>query len=118
MTHLIIKKKNDRERKKEQSTVSSTVSNACMPRMNAKFDIILCCDCVYEPLYGKSYLQLLECISVLGNSTTLVYISIERRDQDGVETFLLEASKLGDVKCIAEKNDNLFIYQIQLKGAE
>ena len=78
------------------------------------FDLILCCDCVYEPLYGTSYLEMLKCISILGDDQTVILISVERRDKDGIENFINETSTYGRIECVARKNDNLYIYQIHL----
>ena len=91
-----------------------TNSDHMADKSNGTFDVILCCDCVYEPLYGTSYLEMLRCISILGDHETLVYISVERRDKDGIQNFLKEASALGRVECVAQKNDILLIYQIHL----
>lgn len=54
------------------------------------FDIVLNCDCVYEPLYGNSWLQLIDCTEVLlkHNPTALHITSVERRAADGVDKFL------------------------------
>jgi predicted nicotinamide N-methyase len=54
------------------------------------FDVVLNCDCVYEPLYGDSWKLLVECIDELlkRNPKTLVVTSVERRAADGIDTFL------------------------------
>ena len=43
------------------------------------FDVIVCCDCVYVPLYGDSWKALLEAIDALAGPATDVLISLERR---------------------------------------
>lgn len=54
------------------------------------FDYVLNCDCVYEPLYGKSWELLVEvideCLKV--NPNCVVITSVERRNQDGIDTFV------------------------------
>ena len=56
------------------------------------FDVIVCCDCVYVPLYGDSWKALLEAIDALAGPATDVLISLERRHvkdgDDGVDPFL------------------------------
>ena len=42
-------------------------------------DVIVCCDCVYVPLYGDSWKALLEAIDALAGPATDVLISLERR---------------------------------------
>lgn len=56
------------------------------------FDIVICCDCVYVPLYGDSFYKLVEAIDMLAGPDTQVLLSVERRfvkgGEDGVDTFL------------------------------
>ena len=58
----------------------------------APVDVILCCDCVYVPLYGDCWIQLLEAIDALAGPTSDVLIAVERRHvrdgDDGVDAFL------------------------------
>ncbi|GMI27542.1 hypothetical protein TeGR_g13134 [Tetraparma gracilis] len=62
------------------------------------FDLLLSTDCVYAPLYGKSYVPLAECIAhLLALNPEAVSVNvIERRAADEVEEFrkLLEAKGL------------------------
>ena len=58
-------------------------------------DIILISDCVYEPLYGTSYIALAETINRFASSTTVVLNSLERRNADGVDEFFEYAKSLG-----------------------
>ena len=55
-----------------------------------KFDVVLNCDCVYEPLYGLSWKFLAETIDELMklNPKTVMLTSLERRKADGVDKFL------------------------------
>lgn len=54
------------------------------------FDIVLNCDCVYEPLYGLSWKYLVEVTDELLriNPRTIMITSLERRKADGVDDFL------------------------------
>ena len=54
------------------------------------FDFVLNCDCVYEPLYGKSWEQLAEVVDeVLKiNPKCIVVSSVERRRADGIDSFV------------------------------
>lgn len=53
------------------------------------FDVILICDCVFEPLYGDSWKLLCETLAVVAvDNTTEVLISCERRSEDAIDDFL------------------------------
>ena len=54
------------------------------------FDIVLNCDCVYEPLYGKSWEMLVEVIDecLKNNPNCIVVTSVERRTADGIDDFV------------------------------
>lgn len=54
------------------------------------FDYVLNCDCVYEPLYGKSWELLVEVIDELLkiNPKCVVISSVERRRADGIDSFV------------------------------
>jgi len=56
------------------------------------FDYVLNCDCVYEPLYGKSWELLAEVIDELLkiNPNCVVVSSVERRRADGIDSFVKE----------------------------
>jgi hypothetical protein len=59
-------------------------------RSEVGFDIVLNCDCVFEPLYGKSWILLNETINELlrVNPLCVVVTSVERRQDDGIDSFL------------------------------
>lgn len=63
------------------------------------FDIVVNCDCVYEPLYGKSWHLLNETIDELlkVNPQTLVVSSMERRAADGIDLFIEEMKNMEHV---------------------
>jgi len=66
------------------------------------FDIVLNCDCVYEPLYGRSWEALVEvideCLKV--NPRCLVITSVERRDGDGIDEFVERMEEGESVGCV------------------
>lgn len=80
------------------------------------FDIVLNCDCVYEPLYGKSWELLVEvideCLRV--NPKCIVVTSVERRTGDGIELFIqrmMDSAHVGTVEKIMDDNSrNLELY--------
>ncbi|KAI9913696.1 hypothetical protein PsorP6_006151 [Peronosclerospora sorghi] len=55
-----------------------------------KIDVVLSCDCIYEPLYGSSWRALAQTMELLcrANPTCLVLLSVERRNHDGIDKFL------------------------------
>lgn len=65
------------------------------------FDLVLCCDCVFEPLYGESWKALAECLDVLcaGPETTAL-ISLTRRNHSGIDLFLARASEQLELECL------------------
>ena len=54
------------------------------------YDIVLNCDCIYEPLYGTSWKQLIECQEefLRVRSDAYMLTSIERRKADGADLYL------------------------------
>jgi len=52
------------------------------------FDFLICADCVYQPVYGKSWQDLAACFNILCGPSTDCYISVHRRTEDNVEAFL------------------------------
>ena len=58
-----------------------------------KFDVVLNCDCIYEPLYGTSWKMLLQCQEELLRLNPRAYVltSVERRRLDGVDQYLQAA---------------------------
>lgn len=54
-----------------------------------QFDLVICSDCVYQPLYGKkAWLQLADSLEVLTGPETKTLFTLQRRPHDGVEGFL------------------------------
>jgi len=80
------------------------------------FDIVINCDCVYEPLYGKSWRMLLETIDELlrVNPKCKVVTSVERRQADGIDKFLAEMNRLKNVggveKVMADEEKKIEIF--------
>jgi len=55
------------------------------------FDIVLNCDCIYEPLYGrKAWEDLADLLAVVAHRSleTLIVTSVERRNHDGLDNFM------------------------------
>merc|ERR1712060_428136 len=52
------------------------------------FDLVLCSDCVNEPIYGDSWEDLAESIDTLCGPCTTVLVSVQRRKDDGIGKFL------------------------------
>jgi predicted nicotinamide N-methyase len=54
------------------------------------FDVVLNCDCIYEPLYGDSWKMLLKVQEELlkANPATYMLTSVERRKFDNIELYL------------------------------
>eukprot|EP00571_Detonula_confervacea_P011882 CAMPEP_0172302460 /NCGR_PEP_ID=MMETSP1058-20130122/4158_1 /TAXON_ID=83371 /ORGANISM="Detonula confervacea, Strain CCMP 353" /LENGTH=273 /DNA_ID=CAMNT_0013012943 /DNA_START=54 /DNA_END=872 /DNA_ORIENTATION=+ len=68
-------------------------------RSSIGFDVVLNCDCVYEPLYGDSWHLLNETIDELlkVNPKCVVISSMERRAADGIDNFLEEMRNMEHV---------------------
>ena len=86
-------------------------------RETTGFDIVINCDCVFEPLYGQSWHLLNETIDELlrVNPSCLVLSSMERRGAaDGIDKFLDEMQTLNHVASVekvwAEEARNIEIY--------
>mmetsp|Transcript_4268 Transcript_4268/g.6248 ORF Transcript_4268/g.6248 Transcript_4268/m.6248 type:complete len:361 (-) Transcript_4268:379-1461(-) len=74
------------------------------------FDILLNCDCVYEPLYGKSWELLVEVIDecLKLNPKCCVVTSVERRNSDGIDDFverMKSCDYVGSVSKVLEDKD-------------
>lgn len=65
------------------------------------FDLVLCCDCVFEPLYGESWKALVQCLEVLcaGPETTAL-ISLTQRNHSGIDRFLARAAEQLQLECL------------------
>ncbi len=76
----------------------------CATGFDNGFDILLNCDCVYEPLYGKSWEYLVEVIDecLRLNPKCCVVTSVERRTADGIDEFI-QAMKRSDHVSNVEK---------------
>jgi len=53
-------------------------------------DVVLCCDCIFEPLYGDSWRMLAECQRAFlsRNPDAYVLTAVERRRYDGIDKYL------------------------------
>lgn len=85
-------------------------------RSSDGFDIVLDCDCVYEPLYGKSWHLLNETIDELLkiNPKCTVISSMERRQGDGIDVCLEERRDMEHVGAVekiwSEEGKKIEIY--------
>ena len=116
----------DCNKEKEQPTIhamdlswSRSDANSLLEKLGRSdtgFDIVLNCDCVYEPLYGDSWHLLNETIDELlkVNPKCLVVSSMERRQADGIDQFLEEMRSMGNVgsveKVWSEEKRKIEIY--------
>mmetsp|Transcript_103691 Transcript_103691/g.237437 ORF Transcript_103691/g.237437 Transcript_103691/m.237437 type:complete len:257 (+) Transcript_103691:18-788(+) len=57
-----------------------------------KIDYAICCDCIFEPLYGDCWKQLSEVVTELVQKGVVCLVSVERRNHDGVDKFLADIS--------------------------
>uniref|UniRef100_A0AAV1UX30 Uncharacterized protein n=1 Tax=Peronospora matthiolae TaxID=2874970 RepID=A0AAV1UX30_9STRA len=66
-----------------------------------KVDVVLSCDCIYEPLYGTSWQALAQTMELLcgANPECVVLVCVERRNQDGVDNFLEFVEKETKLMC-------------------
>jgi len=55
---------------------------------DGEVDVVLSSDCVNEPLYGDAWEDLADCMVALSGPRTVVLISVLRRLQDGIDSFL------------------------------
>ena len=80
------------------------------------FDVVLNCDCIYEPLYGESWKSLLKvqikCLEA--NPNALVLTSLERRKFDGADRYLaaLREHPLIAKVALVHEEDPVEIYRI------
>ena len=91
-------------------------------RETGPFDIVINCDCVYEPLYGDSWKLLADVMEELlrVNPKALMLTSCERRPADSIDQFLerLQTSKyISSVETVwTDPKFNIEIYHA--KGIE
>lgn len=82
------------------------------------FDLILSCDCIYEPLYGKSYLLLADTLNhlLVSKPTARAIVSVERRNQDGVDKFqtYVESNTALTIEML-DKQGCIELYQLEMK---
>ncbi|KAL0587522.1 hypothetical protein ABG067_002818 [Albugo candida] len=88
-----------------------------------QIDFVLSCDCIFEPLYGDSWKALAITMQEICelNPECSVFLSVERRKEDGVDRFLEHVdastslvSKLLE-KSIGSAENLLEIYQLKLQ---
>ncbi|KAF1792991.1 S-adenosyl-L-methionine-dependent methyltransferase [Phytophthora cactorum] len=90
---------------------------------NEKVDVVLSCDCIYEPLYGTSWRALAQTMELLclANPKCVVLIGVERRNQDGIDKFLDFVDKQTKLQCrldeetIGTNKNRLEVYYLDLE---
>ncbi|GMF29599.1 unnamed protein product [Phytophthora fragariaefolia] len=90
-----------------------------------KVDVVLSCDCIYEPLYGTSWRALAQTMELLclANPKCVVLMGVERRNQDGIDKFLAfvdEETKLEctlDEQTVGTNNNRLEVYYLGLPSS-
>ncbi|CAI5744931.1 unnamed protein product [Peronospora destructor] len=87
-----------------------------------KVNVVLSCDCIYEPLYGTSWQALAQTMELLcvANPKCIVLMGVERRNQDGVDKFLEFVKKKTKLTCTLDEqtmgsnNNRLEVYYLGL----
>ncbi|KAJ0400173.1 hypothetical protein ATCC90586_000780 [Pythium insidiosum] len=87
-------------------------------------DVILSCDCIYEPLYGQSWRALAQTMQLLceRNPQAVVLMCVERRNQDGIDKFLAFVDDETKLECtmteqtIGATNNTLQLYSLKLSN--
>jgi hypothetical protein len=81
----------------------------------ASIDLVLCCDCIFEPLYGDSWRHLLQCQVALlrENPTAFVLTSVERRNFDGIDDYLQALNDAG--VSVSHIRPTSFVYPPQVE---
>ncbi|KAK1932354.1 EEF1A lysine methyltransferase 3 [Phytophthora citrophthora] len=86
-------------------------------------DVVLSCDCIYEPLYGSSWRALAQTMELLcmANPKCVVLMGVERRNQDGIDKFLAFVDTETKLQCrldeqtIGTNNNRLEVYYLALQ---
>lgn len=83
---------------------------------------MLCADCVYVPLYGESWRALAACLVALCSLhlKTRVLVSVQRRNNDGVDLFLAQLAvelQVERVRALELKGAKVEIYRCGHRGA-
>jgi predicted nicotinamide N-methyase len=64
-------------------------------------DVVLSCDCIYEPLYGESWRDLARTMEIIcaRYPRCVVLMGVERRNQDGIDKFLAFVDEHTTLQC-------------------
>eukprot|EP00811_Abedinium_folium_P002539 NODE_12331_length_1231_cov_4.028080.p1 GENE.NODE_12331_length_1231_cov_4.028080~~NODE_12331_length_1231_cov_4.028080.p1 ORF type:complete len:190 (+),score=50.22 NODE_12331_length_1231_cov_4.028080:363-932(+) len=98
-------------------------ARSLLAESSGPFDLVLCSDCIYEPLYGQSWRALVDCLEVFCElPTTTVMISVTRRhvEHDGIERFLARASEVLSVERFCSRtaeDQHVEVYAIRRPAA-
>lgn len=87
-------------------------------------DVVLSCDCIYEPLYGTSWRELAQTMELLcqANPKCVVLMGVERRNADGIDKFLAFVDKHTQLECrldeqtMGSNKNRLEVYYLGLPG--
>lgn len=60
---------------------------------DGEVDLVLCSDCVNEPLLGRTWVALADCMVTMCGLRTVILFSVQRRLEDGVDSFLAYLGK-------------------------
>lgn len=58
-------------------------------------DMLIACDCIFQPLFGDSFLLLQMLCALCAPERTVVLIALERRPNDGADAFFAQAASRG-----------------------
>ncbi|KAE9044796.1 hypothetical protein PF002_g4077 [Phytophthora fragariae] len=89
-------------------------------------DVVLSCDCIYEPLYGTSWRALAQTMELLcqANPKCVVLMGVERRNQDGIDKFLAFVDEETELECKLDEqttgtnNNRLEVYYLGLPAGD
>mmetsp|Transcript_15143 Transcript_15143/g.39100 ORF Transcript_15143/g.39100 Transcript_15143/m.39100 type:complete len:350 (-) Transcript_15143:215-1264(-) len=78
--------------------------------------IILACDCIFAPLFGESHL-LLQMLSVLAGPQTTIVLALERRPDDGAESFFTLAHAAGFETVLLQQRNRVVVCEMWRREA-
>ncbi|RLN37465.1 hypothetical protein BBO99_00004962 [Phytophthora kernoviae] len=89
-------------------------------------DVVLSCDCIYEPLYGTSWRELAQTMELLclANPKCVILMGVERRNADGIDKFLAFVETTTQLECrldeqtMGTNNNRLEVYYLGLPTAD
>ena len=79
----------------------------------ARPDILIACDCIFMPLFGGPFL-LLQMLLLLAGPHTHILVGLERRPDDGAESFFQEAADAGFVTKVCFQRGRVVVCEMSL----